>query len=168
MNKITCIKSLRVLTYANQWLVVETKGVMYSNENRIRDRYVSLSHFIMLMNVHAVLYPMHCGCCVQAVKYTNPCLWSMRRKICSFFFKQTFQTYCLRLCMPHCSPCPFTIGVCSTTACAHLATYYFRSASFWNFMQRGMVVCHRCFATNYRPLLRGPRSFHGLLDPWRW
>jgi len=48
------------------------EGVMYSNENRIRERYVSLSHFIMLMNVYAVLYPMHCGCCVQTVKYTNP------------------------------------------------------------------------------------------------
>jgi len=88
---------------------------MYSIENRMRERYVSLSHLIMLMHIHVVLYPMHCRCCVQAVKYTNPRLCSRRRKIC--FFKRKLLKRTLRLRMPHCSPCPITIGVWGTTAC---------------------------------------------------
>jgi hypothetical protein len=41
-----------------------------------------------------------------------------------------------------------------------------RSALFWDFTQRRMIVCYRRFGTTYRPCHQVSRS--RLLDPWRW
>jgi hypothetical protein len=47
---------------------------------------------------------------------------------------------------------------------------FMRSAFFWDFTQRRMVVPYRRFETTYRSRLQGPSRprLLGILDPWKW
>jgi hypothetical protein len=127
--------------------------VMYSNENRIRERYVSL-YYVHERARGLISYALRLLC--SGCEIHKPTFMVNEEENLSLslsFLRELFKST-LRLCMPHCSPRPFTVGVLSIQL-VYLTTYYFRSASFWNFMQRGMVVCCRCFGTNFQSLLRG-------------